>query len=500
MEGDTANNNVSLLGMPAENDWVLNSLPYDETAMRDFIAYELSREMGQYAPRCTYCELVLNGQYNGLYMLGEKIKIDKNRVNITKTEDGETNGGYITKADKETGGDPIAWTMPSENNGYTQFIHHYPKPENITTAQNNYIHNVFNSLANATHSNNESITNGFPSIIDIPTFIDFMIMVELTSNVDAYQLSTFFHKDRNGKLRAGPIWDYNLSFGYDQFGWRSSYDVWQFDNNDNTGPYFWKELFENGTFRCYLAKRWKQLTQQGGAFCHQTVTSRIDQLDEMLGEAIERDNQRWGRMEYHDYYTADMKEWLALRISWLNQNIGDCEPCNDVATPPLVISKIHYHPMHEWGFDEKRLEFIEITNNGEEEVDLTGVCFKELGITYHFPAGSTIGGNGPYLKLIDVDYDNSLAESWTTCSGQDISGTHGQQPHVALSIFPNPSKGWANIAANDMVKINISNIFGQTVLSKEANGNHAALELSHLPSGIYIVSATTTSGIVSKTR
>ena len=67
-DDNVSNNNVSLFGMPAENDWILNSLAYDQTGMRDVLAYELSEDLGQYAARRKYCEVVLNGNYRGLYV------------------------------------------------------------------------------------------------------------------------------------------------------------------------------------------------------------------------------------------------------------------------------------------------------------------------------------------------------------------------------------------------------------------------------------------------
>ena len=98
-DDDINNKNVSILGMPAENDWVLNSLAFDQTGMRDVLAYELSNRLGQYASRSVYCEVVINGDYKGLYVFMEKIKPDDNRVNIEKMDAScnnypEVTGGY----------------------------------------------------------------------------------------------------------------------------------------------------------------------------------------------------------------------------------------------------------------------------------------------------------------------------------------------------------------------------------------------------------------------
>jgi hypothetical protein len=84
MADNVSNNNVSLLGMPKENDWILSGLAFDASLMRDYISYSLSRAIGEYAPRNVYCEVVINGDYIGLYLLQEKIKIDKNRVDLVK--------------------------------------------------------------------------------------------------------------------------------------------------------------------------------------------------------------------------------------------------------------------------------------------------------------------------------------------------------------------------------------------------------------------------------
>lgn len=504
---NVTNNNVSILGMPKENDWILNSLAYDQTGMRDVLAYELSESIGQYASRRVYCEVIVNDDYKGLYVFMEKIKVDKNRVNIEKMDSlcnnyPEVTGGFIVKADKIDEDEPVAWSMMGNDfwewSYQTYYIHNYPKPENITEAQHNYIKSVFFDFDDKAESHNESIVDGYPSIIDISSFVDFMMIAEFTSNVDVYHLSTFFHKDRKGKLRAGPVWDYNLSFGYDEFGDRSQYDVWQFYNGSNDGSRFWTNLFFNcPTFRCYFAKRWNELTAEGQPLNYLSVEERIDYYDSLISEAVIRDNQRWWQFIHHEEYVADMKEWIQLRIGWLNDNVGPCQDCSEVAVPPLVISKINYHPQAVGNYDDDRLEFIEISNNGDDAVDLTGIYFRELGISYSFPAGSSIegrealmlcsdslafishynsvpfgqftrnlsnksqnlvlvdawgnvidevhyfntypwpvqaDGGGGYLELISLDLDNSLAENWNV-----VTDAEEHICKLLIQVYPNPS-------------------------------------------------------------
>ncbi len=559
---DVTNNNVSILGMPKENDWVLNSLAFDQTGMRDVLSYELSEKMGQYAPRRVYCEVVINNDYKGLYVFMEKIKADDNRVNIEKMDETcnsypEVTGGYITKADKTTGNDQVAWTMQGYGNGWwggpsTDFIHHYPKPDNITNAQHNYIKSVFFDIADKAGSHNTSIENGISSIIDIPSFVDFMMIAEFSSNVDVYSFSTFFHKDRKGKFRAGPVWDYNLTFGHDEFGNRSRYDVWQFDNNDNTGPKFWKDLFDTGMFRCLFAKRWFEVTAAGNPLNYNEVCNRMDELDDLIIEAVGRDNQRWSKMTQHASEIQAMKTWIQQRINWLNQNIGSYDNCN-MELPPLVISKIHYHPMDAEPFNGNQLEFIQIDNNSDDDIDLTGIYLRELGITYNFPNGSHLAardalvlcsdslayiqyynklpfgeyqrklsnksekivladawgnvidevhysdsepwptepdGNGPYLKLIDLELDNSLAENWTYSTEYDNADEISDNK---LAVFPNPANGMLNIVTKKhIISTEIIDLYGRIIARFSDN----TINVSTLPNGYYNIRITTDEDVV----
>lgn len=401
--------NVSLLGMPAENDWILNSLAFDQSLLRDNLSYYLARQIGNYAVRTTYCEVVVNGTYVGLYMLTEKIKADSNRVNIVKITATNTTlpnvtGGYITKADKPDVDEPIAWTNTSYDGQTVDYIHELPKPEAAVAQQTVYINGVFNDLATTAASYNASIINGYPSIIDVPTFVDFMLLNELAANVDGYQFSTFFHKDRNGKLRAGPIWDFNLTFGNDLFMWgyfRSLSDKWHFNYAGNNGSKFWKDLFDEFTFKCYLSRRWNQLIQPGKPFNQSEIYSFIDTVGALIQEAITREHQKWGTIPNYNLEIQNMKSWISNRINWITSNIGGFSNCSNVTVPQLVISQINYNPVAMTTpavYSSNNQEFIQITNNSTSTVNLTGYYFSELGISYQFPPNSFIeAGKSIYL-------------------------------------------------------------------------------------------------------
>ncbi len=501
------NDNVKLLGMPKENDWLLNSFAFDDSMMRDFISYEMAREMGQYAVNLKYCEVIINGDYKGLYALSEKIKIDGARVdivNLTDTENAipEVTGGYLIQTDRPSSEAPQVWY----NNG-AGYIIEKPNADDITSTQSSYIESVFRNLDQTT--NNSNITSGYPSVIDVPSFVDYMLMSEIASNVDAYALSTYYHKDRGGKLRAGPVWDYNLTYGNDLFDFfgntfdRSFTNVWQFQYS-NTGSNIWRDLFNNATFKCYLSKRFNEVTQTGEALNYEYVSSLIDNTATLIYEAVVRENERWNTID--DFYeeVTNMKSWFQQRITWMKNNLGSFSNCNNIYTPSLVITKINYHPQETALFPESDdLEFIEITNTGNASVNLSGIYLKKLGVSYQFsinayiaagasiylvanettfqekygvtpfdtfirdlsnksqnlvladafgnvidqveymdkaPWSETADGDGFYLELIDEKSDNSLASNWRPTSDETLSINTIDITKVSFHVYPNPAK------------------------------------------------------------
>ena len=307
-------------------------------------------------------------------------------------------------------------------------------------------------------------------------------------------------------------------------------------------------------FRCYLSKRWFELTQPGQPLNDEEIYARIDEIDAWIAEAVGRDNQRWHQMNQHVSEIQSMKTWIQNRINWLDQNIGSYDGCEDIDLPPLVISKIHYHPEDWWAIDGDRLEFIEITNNGDTEVNLTGIYFRELGVTYGFPVGSTLAGRealvlcsdslafigyynmvpfgqfnrnlsnksenlvlvdawgniidqvhyydsdpwpwqadgeGPYLQLIDLDFDNSLPESWTI--GDDLTGVSENETAEGFKVFPNPTTGVVHVVGASGGEYRITNIMGQTLMVGPLNNvetpydDVSTINVSNLSAGVYFI-------------
>lgn len=557
------NRNEKLLGLPSDNDWILNGFAFEPSLIRDYTNYNLARRIGQYASRTVYCEVVINGSYNGLYLLEEKVKQGSDRVDVTKIEKSDNNypnltGGYITKSDKTTGGDPVAWTT-SSNIGVNDvvFIHELPKPGNVTATQTSYIKNEFEKLSYAAGKSNSDIENGFTSIIDVPSFIDFMLINEYAANADAYQFSTYYHKDRNGKLRAGPIWDLNLTYGYDLSIWgfdRSKYNTWQFANGDNNGPRFWKDLFANSRYRCYLSRRLNQLTQPGQALNQSVVESFIDSTVTTIREASIREQDRWGTVPNLDNEINKIKEFIPKRISWMKTQLGSDSDCSNIELPSLAITKIMYNPATSIGFpDADKLEFIEITNTGDKTVNLSGLYFAGTGFVYQFPSWSVINpgtaiylagnadsfrakygvtpfgqftrnlnaageklvladawgnvidqvkysndppwpdadGNGKYLALADPLSDNSLGENWSAV-GDQIVGVIDVNPEQLVRTYPSPvSENLAIETSGMKCRIELFDLNGRLIHKKDIDGDTYIIDMTTFSEGIYLLRVNT---------
>jgi hypothetical protein len=568
-----AKNNVSLLDMPKENDWILNGLAYDDSYMRDFISYKLSNFTGNYASRGRYCEVVLNGDFRGIYVLQEKLKADNNRIDINKIKETDLTfpkltGGYVTKTDKTEGSDFAAWSMDNYGGYQSNFIHEHPKPTTVQSEQHEYIKNEFEVLQEkiATPSNS-SISNGYPSTIDIPSFIDFMILNELASNADGYEFSTFFHKDRNGKLRAGPIWDFNLTFGNDLFFWgldRSHTDIWQFDDDGNEGPKFWKDLFDDAVFKCYLTKRWQELTALGMPLNSIEIFAFIDVTTTLISEAVERQETMSGITGEFVDQISEMKTFISDRIEWISSQLTDTNLCDNVTTPPLVISKINYNPLVDASLDSSDFEFIEIKNNSTSTIDLTGIYFGGLGFVYQFADGQTLSGEtaiflsnesnsfndrygfepfgefsrslsndgedlilrdaygniidevtyndvlpwpvdadgaGSFLKLVSLDLDNNLANSWVAVNDTtDNLSVNSVQFESFVSLSPNPvsDKLKIKISKGKISSLKLWSLNGKLFDTYKYNNQNVELDLSDFENGLYLLQIQTNSELLFK--
>jgi hypothetical protein len=349
---------VSLAGFPPEEDWIFQGPYSDKSLIRNALIYDLSNKIGQYATRTQFFEMTLNGDFLGTYLLMEKIKRDKNRINIEKLgpNDNESkviSGGYIIKIDKSTGessghgdyNEDISFYSKYDPNGEEgkdkkiYFLYDVPSPENISKEQKNYIQSYINSFEEALLSNNFSdpIT-GYQQFIDVNSFVDFFLLNELSHNPDAYRLSTYMHKNRDSKLKMGPIWDFNIAFGNVNYCKGENVDNWIFKYNDYCPddfwlvPFWWSKLLKDPYFANEVKSRWQELRQN--ALSDKIIFGKIDLLISELetSDAIKRNFERWSILDQwiwpnsyvgttYESEISYLKTWLSQRLTWMDSNI-----------------------------------------------------------------------------------------------------------------------------------------------------------------------------------
>ncbi|MFT6923967.1 MAG: hypothetical protein ACJA1C_002987 [Crocinitomicaceae bacterium] len=340
---------VGLLGMPVENDWILNGPYPDKTLIRNVLTFHLAREMGHYASRTRYCELVIDGDYRGIYILMEKIKKDGDRVDIADVHipnqwNDTITGGYIVKVDKTTGDVPYQWTSNFNNEVIFQFQD--PEYDELDPLQSSYMENYINEFEAAINGPNFADNAlGWPAYIDEQSFHDFFILQELGRTVDGYRSSSFMHKDRNtlawnAKLVAGPMWDFNLSYGNADYCDADEIYGWQYEFDDICGnfstsiPFWWEKLLEDWRYESDLRCRWEELRQ--GVLSTAYINNYIDSVALELTDARIRNFQRWPIIgQYVNWngfvgqtYQEDvdfLKTYMEERSIWIDNNLpGNC--------------------------------------------------------------------------------------------------------------------------------------------------------------------------------
>ena len=346
----------SLFGMPKESDWVLYAPYTDKTLMRNVLAYGLSRELGHWAARCIMVEVILNGDYVGVYVFMEKIKRNAGRVNIVKMAKTDTTGdavtgGYIFSLDKEPNGWYSSYRPPNSSNMNTrQFSYVIPKPEDMVPAQKDYIKSYVDSFENVLYGSQfQDTINGVRKFADLSSFMDYFIVNEVSKNVDGYRLSTYLYKDRNSKDRrivAGPVWDYDLAYrnanycsGSDTWGW--AYKFNEVCSGDGAGliPFWWNKLMTDTAFEAGLRCRWKSIRQT--TLRPDRVNAIIDSIAGVVSEAQQRHFTRWPVLGKYIWPNPDpipssyegelssLKAWLNDRLHWIDNNLPDIGACAD---------------------------------------------------------------------------------------------------------------------------------------------------------------------------
>jgi hypothetical protein len=337
---------IPLLGMPEESDWVLYAPYSDKSLLRNAVSYYFASEMGVWAPRFRFCELYLNGDYRGIYLLMEKIKRDGDRVDIVKMREthnaGDSlTGGYIVRVDKINGlteNIDYFYTSPKytfPNSRSYAFTYYYPEAHKITPQQKQYIQDFIYETENSLNrSDYQNESHGYPKYLDPVSFADYQIIKEFGNDVDAYRYSQYFFKNADSedpRLHAGPVWDHNLCYGnVDYFEKARSTNDFAYTNIGATEGHcmhWWYRLMQDPAYVWNLQKRYSGFRES--VLRTEAIMAYINDQVAYLGDAIDRNFNRWpilGVWVWPNYYVGDtfeneinyLKNWITARLQFLD--------------------------------------------------------------------------------------------------------------------------------------------------------------------------------------
>jgi hypothetical protein len=331
-------------GLPAEADWALVAPSRTDRALiRNTLFFALSNEVGRYAPRVRAAEVfvvesggaVAKADYKGVFQLCEKVERGKDRVDVEKLAptalaEPALSGGYVFRIDHISKSHPPHFYI-----GPYPFEFKYPEWDDLNVPARQpqraylqgYLQEFFDAIARPDFKNPKT-GKPYGEYIDVPSFIDYNLLVALSKNVDGLKYSAYFHKDRGGLVKAGPLWDFDRTAGTkwdDDYGRRTE-EPREWARLDATNPLtwgFWPRLFADPAFKAAYSKRWKELALTTFSTAH--VHELIDRLAGEVGEAQARHFARWTELPpsggSHAAEIKILKDWMAARIAWLSTQL-----------------------------------------------------------------------------------------------------------------------------------------------------------------------------------
>lgn len=298
---------VSLAGMGANSEWVLNGPYLDKTLIRNKLVYDLARELNGWAPDTRFVELFVDGEYQGVYLAVEPVTNGESRLRLAEFGllSGET--AYIVNRDRiDTGSEEIdTW---GKTNGYTYnaLYIRYPSKNKITEKQKEYIKNDISEFEQVLYGENfKDKRTGYQEYIDMDNWVDYFIINEFAMNYDAGNLSTYLYKELDGKLQLA-VWDFNN--GFDNYQWfRTETDVLHTVENS-----WFQRLWQDENFRDRVCERYRQLRETTLADEH--IAEEIASYQEELGEAVDRNFKVWGYSFKENLLAGTSKEGTSRNI------------------------------------------------------------------------------------------------------------------------------------------------------------------------------------------
>ena len=352
---DGNNDNVSLLDMPQEHKWILHAPYSDKSMMRNYFAYKMIRRIDKskyYAVRCRYVEVLIHkkGSYHnrGIYLLTEKIKKDKNRLNIKKIKKiskKSITGGYILKLYKQKN-EKEKLMLYEEN---YRFEIEYPRKKNLSKIEVLYISNYLKNFQNALYSDDFNVTsspNYYGKWIDVESFVVHFLAREFFLDADSWIYSEYLHKDRHSKLALSTLWDFNSGMGNENYRFGGLYQGWAYEYNVHGAPWTigsWiQRLMSDPSFHKRVRDKWDTLRR--GVWNDDDIFQLLHTTYAKLKIPANRNFRRWYKVlgkyvwpntkrcldknnqpiycrTFADAVYQGLKPWLLNRAKWIDENL-----------------------------------------------------------------------------------------------------------------------------------------------------------------------------------
>lgn len=333
---------AAVMGMPAHSEWVLYGPYLDKSLVRNYMWYNIAGEVMEWAPNVRYCELILNGEYRGLYLMVETITDGVDcRLNLSTTEQNVKTTGYLLRGDRTTqedlGGQRDIYTyLERMLTLRTDILIKYPGRSSLTQELRQEIELDYAAFEKALYSYDYDTDDyGYWNYIDVDNFVDYFLINEFSLNVDAGRYSTYIYKDLSGKFKLA-VWDFNNAC--DNF----PTDPLTPDQINMVSHTWFFMLCKSEDFVERLLDRYDEL--RASVLNETYLLNYIDETLAYLGPAVERNNQRWNdamtqwepltpverNLHSHEEAVDQLKEWLYERGIWLDENIHtirqNCHP------------------------------------------------------------------------------------------------------------------------------------------------------------------------------
>ena len=324
------NNPQAVMGMDAHHEWVLHGPYLDKTLIRNYLCYNLAGEIMDYAPNVRFCEVMINGEYRGLYLMTETVTAgqDGARLSLSVDKKDNTFTGYLLRLDRGSQTDIKnldTFSMYSRRS-LNRLNIVYPGTSNLTEEIRRSVELDFSAFEKTIYSYDyDSTEYGYPKLIDVQNFVDYFLINELVCNYDAGLYSTYIYKDTDGKYRLC-VWDFNNSCdNYQEQSW--SGDSFELEHH-----LWFFMLTKSDYFTDKCIERYRELRKT--VLSDEYLHNYIDETIAWLGDAIDRNNARWGssfdqellyptQRNIHSYEEAvtQLKDFLDHRTAWMDENI-----------------------------------------------------------------------------------------------------------------------------------------------------------------------------------